>query len=146
MTKERIKFHIPEGPHAYSRRTWTVPDVDMFRNDILAEPMIYHVGHLAEDCEIFTEDTSLPMGHDKHGNVKYHRHLSEESEDLCQIRAIAQEESDSGRVILYQKKIHGGSSKPVIYGKTSMKPGRIKKRLQTKPIFEYRSHPVGYTG
>jgi hypothetical protein len=144
--KERYTFHIPEGPDAYSERTWTVPDADTFRNEILTESMIYHVGHLVEDCEVIFEDLSVPIGHDKQGNITYRRHLSKESESLRKIRKIAQEESAKGRVVLLQKKIRAGSAKPekakgpIVYGKTDM------RRSQTKPIFEYHSHPVQNTG
>ena len=144
--KEKHTFHIPEGPDVYSQCTWTVPDADTFRNEILAESMIYHVGHLVEDCEVMTEDFSEPVGEDKQGNVIYRKYLSDESEYLRQIRKIAQEESDSGRVVLFQKKIRSGSAKPektkgpIVYGKSYM------RRSQPKPIFEYYSHPVQNTG
>ena len=122
--KTTYKFHIPEGPDVYSQCKWTVPDVDTFRNEVLAESMIYHVGHLVEDCEM----------------------TCEESDHLKQIRRITQEESDKGRIVLFQKKIRSGSYKPekhkgpVVYGKSAM------RRSKTKPIFEYYSHPVQNTG
>ena len=124
-TKPACTFYIPEGPDVYSGCTWTVPDVDTFRNEILAESMIYHIGHLVEDCE------SSPRS---------------ASKQLREIRKIAMEESVKGRVVLLQKKIRAGSLMPErSKAKVSYKKSELK-RSKTKPIFEYHSHPVRNTG
>jgi len=128
-TEPACTFYIPEGPDVYSGCTWTVPDVDTFRNEILAESMIYHVGHLVEDCE------SSPRS---------------ASKQLKEIRKIAMEESVKGRVVLLQKKIRSGAAKPEKrkrnrFGSVTYK-STVMKRSQTKPIFEYHSHPVRNTG
>ena len=129
-TEPASTYYNPEGPDVYSGSTWTVPDVDTFRNEILAESMIYHIGHLVEDCE------SSPRS---------------ASKQLREIRKIAMEESVKGRVVLVQKKIRAGSLMPEkskakrSKSKVSYKKSELK-RSKTKPIFEYHSHPVRNTG
>ena len=148
--EEGYSLHIPttsgwQTPDAYSGVNWIFPDSSLLRKHILSHPTIYHIGHLIEDCYIFVEDPSQPKL-DKDGKPKkppsFHTYLSPQSSYLRQIRTITRRESDKGNVILYQKKIRRGNEKPIVSAKPSMKASQVKKRSQTKPIFEYHSHPV----
>lgn len=135
-------FDIPTGLDKYSNTTWILPDKDILHETILNNPTIYHVGHLAEDCELFFEDQTKPIGHDDEGNARFKMCLSHESVYLRKIREITQKESDKGTIILYQKKIRKGIDKTTIYPKSFKQTKSIVKRARTKPIFEYHSYPM----